>query len=256
MSELSYAPETRLVAFIDILGFKDQTKRCLDDPELLKALDRGLASTDMLSEPYQGYTTSVRMFSDCICVSSPFEPNNVFKFIYTIEAVQMNLACAGVFMRGGIAIGRHFESPRMILSEGLIEAYQLESTQAKFPRILLSEATAAQIVEAAGQVTEPDSWDGGPSSFGVDPDAHLRRDQDGFRFISYLMSLRRIDRSAMVDMYITSHHEAVRDWVKEGRERNLPESIRAKHEWARTYHNAMIRELLPLGGGEDDIPEE
>lgn len=256
MAKPSYHAQIRIVAFLDILGFRDQTKRCLDDPRLLEALDHALLSTDMLVEPYQGYTTDTRMFSDCICVSSPFEPGNLSKFIYTLEAVQMNLSCSGVFIRGAIAIGRHFESPRMILSEALIEAYLLESREAQFPRIIASEATAAQISARAKAASEPDSWDDTTSSLALNPGVHFRRDEDGRVFISYLMSLRRIDRSAIVLDYISRHKQAVTDWIEDGRARNVPPRVRAKHEWVRVYHNRMIRELFPGGFIDDDLVGE
>lgn len=256
MAKPSYHAQIRIVAFLDILGFRDQTKRCLDDPRLLEALDRSLMSTDMLVKPYQGYTTDARMFSDCICVSSPFESGKLFKFIYTLEAVQMNLACSGVFIRGAIAIGRHFESPRMILSEALIEAYLLESREAQFPRIIASEATAAQIVAGAKAASEPDLWDDTASSLALNPDVHLRRDEDGQVFLSYLMSLRRIDRSAIILEYISRHKEAVTGWIRDGRARDVEHKVRAKHEWVRVYHNMMLRELFPGGYIDDDLIDE
>lgn len=248
----TYQPETRIVAFLDVLGFKEQTRRCLQDPALLKALDRSLARTDMLTEPYLGYQTDTRMFSDCICSSSPFRPDNIFKFIYTIEAVQMNLACAGVFVRGGIAIGRHFENHRMIVSEGLIEAYLLESKEAIVPRIVVSGATLLRLAEAlrgAGR----DDWDGGSTSIASNLNAHVRRDHDGRRFVSYLMSLRRIDRSSIIDEYIFDHKRAVEAWLSQGRDTKAPTSVRQKHEWVRDYHNAMIQELFPTGCIDDNL---
>ena len=253
MATPSYRPETRIVAFLDILGFKDQTKRCLDEPRLLEALDRALLATDMFVEPYQGYAAYARMFSDCICVSSPFEAANTFKFIYMLEAVQMNLACSGVFVRGAIAIGRHFESPRMILSEALIEGYLLESHEAKFPRIIASESTAAQILAGAQAVSEIDSWDGTASSLATNPNAHLRRDEDGRLFLSYLMSLCRIDRSAIIQEYIWDHKRAVTDWIADGKARNASANVKAKHEWVRLYHNTMMKELFPGSDVEDDL---
>ena len=252
MDTVNYMPERRLVAFMDILGFREQTKRCLDDSSLLEALDRALRATDYLVKPYLGFTTDTRMFSDCICSSSPFEPNNVFKFIYTLEAVQMNLVANGVFVRGGIAVGRHFESPRMILSEGLSEAYLLESSTAIFPRIVATEETVRVIAEAAAQATEPDNWDGGPMSLKEALSRHFRRDVDGTLFLSYLMSLHRIDRSAIVMEYIDSHKEAVQRWIADGRESGAPERVRLKHEWARNYHNVMIAEFFRLDDFEGD----
>jgi len=122
------------------------------------------------------------MFSDCICSSSPFTPDNVFRFIYALEAIQMNLASNGVFIRGGIAIGKHFENERMIVSEGLIEAYLLESKQAVFPRIITSEDTFLRLADALTSAG-PDRWDDGPTSVTRCIDRHLRKDRDGVRFL-------------------------------------------------------------------------
>lgn len=254
MSESKYEPELRIVAFLDILGFREQTRRCLQDPALLEVLDRSLRSADMLTQPYDGYRTEARMFSDCICSSSPFTPDNVFKFIYSLEAVQMNLVSNGVFIRGGIAIGKHFENERMIVSEGLIEAYLLESKQAVFPRIITSENTFLRLADALTNAG-PDRWDDGPTSVRRSLDTHLRKDRDDVRFLSYLMSLHRIDRSAIVMEYIDGHKRAVEEWLAEGRSADAPPSVRAKHEWAREYHNLAVSEFFrcPIGEAEDFI---
>lgn len=251
MPESKYEPELRIVAFLDILGFREQTRRCLEDPALLEILDRSLSSADMLTQSYDGYRTDARMFSDCICSSSPFTPDNVFKFLYSLEAVQMNLACNGAFIRGGIAIGKHFENKRMIVSEGLIEAYLLESKQAVFPRIIVSEDTFLRLSEALANAG-PDSWDGGPTSIASSIDRHLRKDRDGVRYLSYLMSLHRIDRSSIVMSYMDKHKDSVEKWFTEGKNTDVPPSVRAKHEWVRDYHNLAMSEYFQCPIGDED----
>jgi hypothetical protein len=67
------------------------------------------------------------------------------------------------------------------------------------------------------------------------------------------MSLRRIDRSAIIDEYISGHRKAVNDWIEDGRARNVPAEARAKHEWVRLYHNMMMRELFPGADIDDDL---
>jgi hypothetical protein len=62
-----------------------------------------------------------------------------------------------------------------------------------------------------------DDWDVGSTSLANQPDAHLRKDRDGEYFVSYLMSLRRIDRSSIIDEYITGHKRAVEAWLSHGR---------------------------------------
>jgi hypothetical protein len=70
----------------------------------------------------------------------------------------------GLFLRGGVATRRHFENERMIFSEGLVSAYELE-TLARWPRTLVHES-----VEALA-LTDP----------------LIRKDPcDGRRFVDYL----------------------------------------------------------------------
>jgi hypothetical protein len=51
-----------------------------------------------------------------------------------------------MFVRGGVSIGRHFENTRIIFSEGLIRAYELQQPD-PYPRISIDPA----IVQAINQ---------------------------------------------------------------------------------------------------------
>ncbi|MFC4686569.1 hypothetical protein ACFO4P_06435 [Epilithonimonas pallida] len=136
--------ETRIVAFIDILGFSaiieeydsDETSNLLN--ELHDTLDQAIkisienildqkVRTDL--QEYLEY----RMFSDCICISLPYiEFGNDFhqqfhSLAFVVKSYQIAMMQKGFFVRGGISIGSYFSDKNMIFSGGLVKAYKLET---------------------------------------------------------------------------------------------------------------------------------
>ncbi len=134
-------------------------------------------------------------------------------------------ATDGVFLRGGIGRGRHYESPRMLFSEGLVNAYRLESTPAKVPRVIVS----------------PDLWNvAGPATR-----ARCLEDDDGYRFIDYLEWCSR-QESAPPAGHPWARHRA--HLLRElGRSRGEP-PVRAKYLWLVGYHNRKVRDVIARDG--------
>lgn len=156
--------ENRLIAFIDILGFKEIVRSSEKDSSkiefLYSVLDylkswgipenwnlqlveieedaqkRGIENFDIRGK------TNTTAFSDSIVVSVKVE-NNVNEMTSTLI---VNLAYIGailfekgILFRGGITIGNLIHNEKgTVFGQGLIEAYQLETNSAKFPRIILS----------------------------------------------------------------------------------------------------------------------
>ncbi|MBW7843824.1 MAG: hypothetical protein H3C40_13970 [Ignavibacterium sp.] len=162
-SNLTY--ERRLIAFIDILGFKDIVKQSETDftkieliysvLEYLKdwektekwdlkfleieedAQKKGVSNFDLRGK------TNTTSFSDSIVVSVQVD-NNVNEMVSTLI---VNLAYIGtvllekgILFRGGLTIGNliHIDNGT-VFGQGLIDAYMLETRSAKFPRIILSD---------------------------------------------------------------------------------------------------------------------
>src|SRR5690606_27307173 len=59
-------------------------------------------------------------------------------FCETVKKYQFSLFKNNILCRGGISIGKHFSDESFIFSEGLIDAYYLESQKAITPRIIIS----------------------------------------------------------------------------------------------------------------------
>jgi hypothetical protein len=163
--------ENRLIAFIDILGFKEIVSSSeKDDSKVeflysvlnyLKSWETSESWSSQLVEIEEDAQkkgvenfdirdkTNSTAFSDSIVVSVKVE-NNVNEMASTLI---VNLAYIGailfekgILFRGGLTIGNLIHNENgTVFGKGLIDAYQLESNNAKFPRIVLSDKLLNQL---------------------------------------------------------------------------------------------------------------
>ncbi len=162
-SKLKY--ERRIIAFIDILGFKEIVKQSEKNNSKIQLLfsvleylkdwetsekwnlkyveieedaqKKGLANFDI-----RGKTNSTS-FSDSIVVSVKTDDNVnelTSTLIINLAYIGSILMEKGILFRGGITIGNiiHQENGT-VFGQGLIDAYLLESKSALYPRIILSD---------------------------------------------------------------------------------------------------------------------
>lgn len=146
--------ETRIVAFIDILGFtalieeydNDDTSNILNN--LHEALELSIkTSIESMANPKIKSDLSenldYRMFSDCISLSLPFiefgnDFNDQLNALCTVVKIyQLTMMHKGFYIRGGIAIGSYYANKNMIFSGGLVKAYKIE-TEAINPIVVIS----------------------------------------------------------------------------------------------------------------------
>ena len=164
----------RLVAFIDILGFKAAVLKggSSDRIEAIRKLDAGLQHVLKCLGIEGGDWYSARLFSDCICISADNSGSNLYYMLYELSFLQYYLACEHILVRGGLSFGPHFENERMIFSEGLIQAYELEQ-KANHPRILVDGHVQSLIRDE-------------PGKYGENLRRFIKKSPDGVYFIDYL----------------------------------------------------------------------
>lgn len=151
--------EERVVAFIDVLGFKEFVKQSVVDPGAMNKLEDlvGILETTIprlnkgVREDIPTHLIPRHTYiSDCIILSAPVsDPNPAFSFynglsVITMRAIQLThrFLKEGYLLRGGISVGPVMHSAGNIIGPAYQEAYMLEDQTDK-PRIVLSDTAAA-----------------------------------------------------------------------------------------------------------------
>jgi hypothetical protein len=233
--EINYVE--RLVAFIDILGFAEMVID--DEPSVLdtiRLLDGRLRHVREVWRDDWG-DLSVKLFSDCICISC--RPEDCAHMLYELAFLQFYLSMDGIFLRGGLALGKHFENDLMIFSKGLVEAYQLER-MALYPRIVVAEGVVQgkeQPYYTAG------TW---PTQ------SLVMRDPDGTKFVDYI-EFSMEEGMEQADFF-SAHKKAILHQV--ARHSTTPRII-DKYLWVARYHNAKFAHVFgPPEDWHDDYYRE
>lgn len=163
--------ELRIIAFIDILGFKEIVKQSETDTTKIELLfsileylkdwetsdrwdlkyleiEEDAQKKDVNNFDIRGKTNSTS-FSDSIVVSVKVS-NNVNEMVSTLivnlSYIGAILMEKGILYRGGLTIGNIIHNENgPIFGQGLIDAYLLETRSAKYPRIILSDKLLKQL---------------------------------------------------------------------------------------------------------------
>ncbi len=164
--------EKRIVAFIDILGFKEIVKQSeydttkidllysvleyLKDWETSEKWDLKLIEIEEDAQmkgvenfDIRGKTNSTS-FSDSIVVSVKVDDNvneMTSTLIVNLAYIGAILMEKGILFRGGLTIGNIIHNNNgAVFGQGLIDAFLLESKSAKYPRIILSDKLIKELV--------------------------------------------------------------------------------------------------------------
>jgi hypothetical protein len=191
--------EEQFTAIIDFLGFREVSKATDDSKReqilmLLQSLAAMRGEFDLNSKfLVNGFVTSVRpaitAFSDHVLVSFPLESiadglrgtncgdldravsrNTLGQFCDLVRTIAAAALRIGLLIRGGATIGRLYHHGGVVFGEALVEAHELESGTAIYPRIVLSH-----------KITARRAWREGHISVG--------EDRDGLFFVDYFKSM-------------------------------------------------------------------
>ena len=154
--------EKYIVAFLDILGFKSHVKSYLhpkvdSDKEILNkmksALEEAFNTQYIPAFQKTGLIIKYKQFSDCTCFAIPdFDGHlkadslTLCGFLHMLRSFNYSMLRFGLYLRGGLSCGFHYEDENMIFSEGLIKAYELES-KSVYPRIIIDNELVKRFKE-------------------------------------------------------------------------------------------------------------
>lgn len=234
-----------IVTFLDILGFKELVKSYSAD-----VVTRKLLALEKYTKPLfeggdddiQDLLPKVFQFSDTVIrVQFTDSANNrkipsgmFFSEILQMVFAQSDLIRNGVFLRGGMSYGDVCIVDNKVFGRAIIDAYQMESMHALYPRIALSpdlilEHTRNPFLRKHGHTVE-------------DEYNHIRRllrkGDDGIFYIDYARAVEsELDNIDEYPLFLRHHREL----IIQGAEKNkLNQNILNKYLWLATYHNSIV----------------
>lgn len=189
--------QEHIVCFVDLLGFSEAnynnevTKHKVLDLLMSLATSRGDFNINTKTEKH-GHSTTIRpaisTFSDHIVISYPvnslkehsIEDMMIISFLQKKIGLIANKAIPeGFLLRGGITSGLLYHNQGIVFGEALIEAYNMESKIAFYPRIIISEKVI--------------------SKWKIHSHEIVNEDNDGIKSLNYLNSAMHSRESSTVE---------------------------------------------------------
>ena len=245
-----------IVTFIDILGFKNLVEQSEIHEEIFRKIQRTLMKFKSLEDPLswpsdlieveedaqmkglEGFDISSKTkctcFSDSIVVSIEVENdlNKVFSsLIANLARIGAELLCEGVLIRGGIDLAEVYHENGVIFGKGLINAYELESNAAKYPRIIVSKNLISELNYPLLEKSSRYPYH-----------QYLDRFDDGCIGIHQLIFYQVLQNSTIIsDDRIREALKKSKDVIIEGLDANFEYSqIFLKYKWLMSQYNKLI----------------
>ena len=228
----SLAYEPRVVAFLDILGFRSfVSEGHAEAVRKIKAIDDALEHTlRCIKEQDDEGWVSIRTFSDCFSLST--ENKYLPTLLDAVAFLQWYLAVSGIFVRGGISSGYHCETSRMIFSQGLVRAYELQAHD-PYPRVLI----APELIPKILRLSYSTSW-GGCGALAE----YVLVDGENVCFLDYLQTVVIAGGlGGDADDLLEEHAQAIRQQLAM---HAADDGVVRKHLWLAKYHNFRVTEIF------------
>jgi hypothetical protein len=239
--ENSIRYQTRIVAFVDILGWTSAIQE-ENSSEFVRALGKTLIQLQSVTNHFNSLSTMMpdgmtwpgnpilTQFSDSLLISVDDDEHGRFALQNALQILSSNLIGAGRLIRGGVARGEIFHNGSIVFGPALIEAYKLESKCASSPRVILSQGLG-------------DEW-GGADSTGALP---WVASPDGYLFFNFLPPFMGCPFHKTPQLWQT-HLGPVRKLILEtAQDPSCPEVVFSKYLWLAAYFDKVCGEFPECG---------
>lgn len=203
-----------VVAYVDILGFSNLVETDANSA-VPRNLERLVAALGAARDKGTLAPYAPLVFSDSIILTAEMSPKAAVGLLSATRELQREFVLRQILVRGAISFGKHYQSEIAVYSEGLVRAYRLESTRARFPRILV----------------DPQLWDWLSNHPDTTPEtlsaarAVLAVDRDRMKFLGYLEPADLPQHKALIDPYMAEPSKLAASTILE------------KVQWVAEYHN-------------------
>ena len=247
------------IAYFDILGYAQYIRKenkAVEIVNAIKSIIHQIRNNEEVqgSKNYSDGEVKLKVFSDnfIICSERNWQLIMEIAFILQIEFAKKN-----ILIRGGMTYGMLYFDDEFLCGEGIIEAYELESQVAIYPRVVIEkiylEKAKEEVRRYVQNIMNEDALKGETLGRQADEFENFLRectleDFDGVKFVHYL-SRRAFAHYIYQLGYDAGRYEAERDgFLKvhgEHIEANLATEnlkIKAKYSWAKNYYTKACRE--------------
>jgi len=239
-SEKNHIYSDRYVAFVDILGFSDIVRNSERSPHQARALVSVLERIRLRSlggavDDLFGVDFKVQSFSDTIVLSEKVTEAGLKYLLYAVADLTLDVLAQGILTRGGIAKGQMYHSEGVAFGPAFLSAYYLESTIAKYLRVVVDRS-----VHNDYRARDRGHWETGEFN------PRLMHDDDGPVYLDILRKFRKLPETGP-DSQLLSTGQSCRASIQN----LLNESIYdprhfEKLRWLAIYWNSVIMRQSPI----------
>lgn len=228
--------EQRIVFFLDILGFRKIVEETEKSGEQIKKILNFINKLNSFKEDsfeessYSKNTKQVTQFSDTLVISFKITDNGqLFNTLVEVQHILIDAISHGFLIRGGVSLGSLIHTDKILMGPALIEAYDLESSIANYPRIVISQ----NIIDIASQYSIDIHNEQDEKNFIKEC---LWLDCDGYYFIDYF---DKIQCEISPDEFYIEYLDYLYNIITTGlNNKNL--SVLNKYTWMKKYYNLVI----------------
>lgn len=252
--------EKRLIAFIDLLGFKNAVYKTGDGTRegyniknnidkimnfndgvytLNKLIIKKAKKVNLQTKKSRPLTKAhITFFSDSMIISTPVieevnkEDGYYEEFLKTIVRLSNEYVKQGFLARGGITFGKLCHTGNICYGPAMNNAYILESQDAKFPRILIDKFAEKELLaKNTAQYSE-----------------YIKSDEtDGRSFLDYLKKTKDINYYGDKEGYyelLKGIKQMIGSKFRNNNDEDIEKRILEKYEWYKEYYNDTIKKVL------------
>lgn len=189
-----------LVIFIDILGSQSRNEFS-ESFRINELFHSELLGNKNQDREYLAYQRHIYTFSDCAYII--YDYRNKFNFnlgalfdvaLLNCEPILMKFLSEELVFRGGITYGNVYydENKNMFFGDAINRAYRYESKVAKYPRIVLDEYVAEEVLKYTEKINKRTELrkNDGSLSFDDHIGCMVRLDSDGAYYLNYFNSIQ------------------------------------------------------------------
>ena len=233
-----YIYQDRAVAFVDVLGFQDKLREFEQDAEARSAEGAEYLVSPKVNEFIHTFKRVTGLldsdnfryylFSDNICITVDYvnDPGLLISLLFTLSELFYAFAEKGYFLRGGIDVGKFVDEQTIALGVPLASAYEMESKQAVYPRILISARYRSLLQDYLAEQRLPDTSALSKEQLIYDSCEHF------FLNVFYNV-IRKEDKVAFFESFRRKITEHLHQYKKK-------ETIHIKYEWLAHQYNTFL----------------